>query len=255
MPRSSWKSMPGWGAERPRGALPSSPRNSTPFLGLGGRRYNLTMKRVGAAALALTCAFVFAAAGSAAVSVQAPDSSGQSSGQTNLPEAPQPSQDRDSRATPADTAPPPEPANTAPSRSDTSPPEPSPNAGVERKPEQSSSSSEQTRGDIAPPREDELAHPGVGDAHEWNPLRAMKDVEVGTYYYNVGNYKAAISRFREALEFKPRDAVATFKLAQALEKNGELDEARAHYQAYLAILNDGPSASEARKALERLRKK
>lgn len=212
------------------------------------------MKIVGAAALAMACAVIFAAAGSAAVSVQAPGSSGQSSGQTNLPEAPQPSQDRDSRATPADTAPPPEPANTAPSRSDTSPPEPSPNGAVGRKPEQSSSS-EQTRGDIAPPREDELAHPGVGDAHEWNPLRAMKDVEVGTYYYNAGNYKAAISRFREALEFKPRDAVATFKLAQALEKNGELDEARAHYEAYLAILNDGPSASEARKALERLRKK
>jgi tetratricopeptide (TPR) repeat protein len=118
------------------------------------------------------------------------------------------------------------------------------------------SSSEQTRTDLSPTPADELAHPesAAPGTREWNPMRAMKDVEVGTFYYNAGNYKAAISRFREALEFKPRDAVATFKLAQALEKSGEPDEARAQYEAYLAILKDGPSAGDARKALERLKK-
>ena len=89
---------------------------------------------------------------------------------------------------------------------------------------------------------------------EWNPLRAMKDVEVGDFYYKRENYMAAISRYREALQFKPRDAVATFKLAQALEKTKELPEARARYEEYLAILKDGPSADEARKALQRLNK-
>jgi tetratricopeptide (TPR) repeat protein len=118
------------------------------------------------------------------------------------------------------------------------------------------SSSEQTRTDLSPTPADELAHPesAAPGTREWNPMRAMKDVEVGTFYYNAGNYKAAISRFREALEFKPRDAVATFKLAQALEKSGELDQARAQYEAYLAILKDGPNAGDARKALERLKK-
>ena len=111
------------------------------------------------------------------------------------------------------------------------------------------------RGDISQPKEDEVAHPEAGGGRNWDPLRAMKDVEIGTYYYKAGNYKAAISRFREALEFKPRDAVATIKLAEALEKNGELGQARAQYEAYLAILHDGPSAGEARKALERLRTK
>jgi tetratricopeptide (TPR) repeat protein len=133
------------------------------------------------------------------------------------------------------------PGNSAPPRSD------------------EQSSSEQTRVDLSPPKADELAHPdgGFGDAtgvHEWNPLRAMKDVEVGDYYYRAGNYKAALSRYHEALEYKPRDAVATFKLAQTMEKSRRFDEARAEYKAYLAILKDGPSAAEARKALRRLGK-
>jgi len=135
------------------------------------------------------------------------------------------------------------PANSAPPRSD------------------DESSSNQTRLDLSPPKGDMLAHPDGGhvaddvlELHEWNPLRAMKDVEVGDYYYGKGNYKAALSRYREALQFKPRDAVATFKLAQTLEKNKELEEAKARYEEYLAILKDGPSAGEARKALERLKK-
>jgi tetratricopeptide (TPR) repeat protein len=135
------------------------------------------------------------------------------------------------------------PANSAPPRSD------------------DESSSEQTRIDLSQPKGDALAHPEgtrVADnamgQHEWNPMRAMKDVEVGDYYYRRENYKAALSRYREALEFKPRDAVATFKLAQTLEKTKEFAEARTQYEEYLAILKDGPSATEAKKALERLKK-
>jgi tetratricopeptide (TPR) repeat protein len=107
-----------------------------------------------------------------------------------------------------------------------------------------------------------LAHPDGGhiaddvmELHEWNPLRAMKDVEVGDFYYKNGSYKAALSRYREALEFKPHDAIATFKLAQTLERTKELEEARLRYQEYLTILKDGPNAGEARKALERLKQK
>ena len=135
------------------------------------------------------------------------------------------------------------PANLAPPRSD------------------HASSSEQTRIDLSPPKADALAHPDGGHAaddalgtHEWNPLRAKKDVEVGDFYYNVRNYKAALSRYREALQYKPRDAVATFKLAQALEKNGEPDDARTQYEAYLEILKNGPKSGAAREALQRLKK-
>jgi tetratricopeptide (TPR) repeat protein len=123
------------------------------------------------------------------------------------------------------------------------------------------SSSNQTRVDLSPPEGDLRAHPDGGhvaddilEVHEWNPLRAMKDVEIGDYYYKLGNYKAALSRYREALQFKSRDAVATFKLAQTLEKIKMFEEARDRYEEYLAILKDGPSAGEAKKALERLKK-
>lgn len=138
----------------------------------------------------------------------------------------------------------PAPLNSAPPRSD------------------DESSSNQTRIDLSPPTGDSLAHPNGGhvadDAmgvHEWNPLRAMKDVEVGDYYYKTGNYKGALSRYREALQFKPRDAVATFKLAQTLERAKEFEEARERYGEYLTILKDGPSAGEARKGLDRLQKR
>jgi tetratricopeptide (TPR) repeat protein len=123
------------------------------------------------------------------------------------------------------------------------------------------SSSNQTRIDLSPPMGDKLAHPDGGhvadevmELHEWNPMRAMKDVEVGNYYYDNGKYKAALNRYRDALQYKPRDAVATFKLAQTLEKMKDFTEARARYEEYLAILKDGPSAGEAKKALERLKK-
>ncbi len=133
------------------------------------------------------------------------------------------------------------PANSAPPRSD------------------NESSSRQTQLDLSPPKGDLFAHPNGGHvadealgAHQWNPMRAIKDVEVGDYYYNAGNYKAALSRYREALQYKPRDAVATFKLAQTLEKTREYSEARARYEEYLTILKDGPKAAEAKKALERI---
>ena len=174
-----------------------------------------------------------------------PQPGGQIEGPREGPLAEDPSVSRGKGAASADTG----TSRSDPPRSDAPQLDRTPNPNSE-------SSSEQSRTDLSPPRADDLAHPenGAAGAHEWNPLRAMKDVEVGTFYYNAGNYKAAISRFREALEFKPRDAVATFKLAQALEKSGEVDEARVQYEAYLAILNDGPNAGDARKALARLKK-
>jgi tetratricopeptide (TPR) repeat protein len=135
------------------------------------------------------------------------------------------------------------PANSAPPRSD------------------NESSSEGTRLDLSPPKGDLVSHPNGGEVgndamgiHAWDPMRAMKDVEVGDFYYKRENYKAALSRFREALEFKPHDAVATFKLAQTLEKTKDFEEARARYEEYLTILKDGPHAAEARKAIERLKR-
>jgi len=81
---------------------------------------------------------------------------------------------------------------------------------------------------------------------------AQRNREAGEIYYRDKNYKGSESRFREALRYQPADPVATFELAESLEKLGKRDEARDAYQTYLTILPNGPSAAGAKKALKRL---
>ncbi len=126
------------------------------------------------------------------------------------------------------------------------------------------SSSKQTQIDVSPPADDANKHPEAGlgnngsDVDEftpYSPMRAMKDVEIGDFYFRVKqNYSAAISRYREALEFKPHDAEATFKLAEVLNKTGDKAGAAENYQAYLKILPDGPYAKRAREEVDKLKK-
>ena len=90
--------------------------------------------------------------------------------------------------------------------------------------------------------------------HPFDPHRAAKDIEVGDFYFKKKNYGAALERYREALFYKPNDAVANFRMAQALSKSSpSFDEAAEHYQEYLRILPNGPLAEEAKKALEKLK--
>ncbi|MGH9601947.1 MAG: hypothetical protein ACRD24_06110 [Terriglobales bacterium] len=119
------------------------------------------------------------------------------------------------------------------------------------------SSSRDTQIDLNPPGQErpvrKLAKPDdVQELTHYDPHAAEKDVEVGEYYLKTGNLKAAIARFRSALYNKPNDAVATFRLAQALEKVRQLAEARENYQKYLQILPKGEFAAECQKALQRL---
>lgn len=121
------------------------------------------------------------------------------------------------------------------------------------------SSSKQTEINIAPPANDAKSHPGadLGDdgALPYDPMKAMKDVEVGDFYCKRDNYKAAISRYREALQYQPHYAEATFHLAEALGKSGDTSGATENYKAYLKMLPNGPDAKKAKKALEKLTKK
>src|SRR5271167_1979016 len=134
------------------------------------------------------------------------------------------------------------------------------------------SSSHDTRIDISAPKDDAKNHPaskdavadleadavpdtigdGVQEFHPWSPLKALKDIEVGDFYFKRKNYKAALERYKEALYYKDGDAVASFRIAKCQEKVGEKSEARKYYEQYLKILPDGPHAKEARSSLERL---
>lgn len=123
----------------------------------------------------------------------------------------------------------------------------------------SDSSSRSNLMDLSPPIGDAQQHPssdtlqGVNKLQPWNPHRAEKDVEVGDYYFKEGNYRGAEGRYRDALIYKPDDAIATYRLAEVMQKTDRPEEAREFYLAYLKILPHGPKAEEARKALEKLR--
>lgn len=158
------------------------------------------------------------------------------------------------------------PENDAPPRSDDDASTPDPHF-----PSGEVSSSKDTGVDISPPKDDAAKHPyskaaveedeggdaGNGGAdvqefHPWDPHRAIKDIEVGDFYLKRKNYRAAEDRYREALVYKPGDAMAQLRLGQTLEKLGELDEARQNYEGYLKILPEGPLAKEAHEGLQRL---
>jgi tetratricopeptide (TPR) repeat protein len=129
------------------------------------------------------------------------------------------------------------------------------------------SSSKDTRVDLSPPAGDDKKHPQSGttvmdaedtnadvqEMHAWDPHKAAKDVEVGDFYYKRKNYRAALERYKEALIYKPNDALATYRLAECQDRTGDGSEAVAHYQDYLKILPHGPFAADAQKALDRLK--
>jgi tetratricopeptide (TPR) repeat protein len=160
------------------------------------------------------------------------------------------------------------PKNQAPPRSQEDQ-QPSPEANKEASKEAGMSSSKNTQIDLSPPSDDAKTHPDSGSAimdsesgdnpdvqemHAWDPHRAAKNSEVGDFYFKRKNYRAALARYQETLEFKPNDAEANFRMAQCYEKLNDPDQAAKHYQEYLKILPQGLLAPEAHKELEKLGK-
>jgi tetratricopeptide (TPR) repeat protein len=133
------------------------------------------------------------------------------------------------------------PPNQAPPRSQPTPKTSQPGPG--------DSSSRDSDWNAGPATADD----SVTELHSWDPYKALKDVEVGNFYFKRQNYRAALSRFCEALQYKPNDAVATFRIAESLEKFDDLAGAQAYYESYLKILPEGPFAREAKKALDRIK--
>ena len=134
------------------------------------------------------------------------------------------------------------------------------------------SSSRDTRTDTSPPKDDAKNHPNSSSAvanlesdlapdssdvqefHPWNPMKAIKDIEVRDYYFKRKNYKAALDRYKEALYYKNNDAVASFRIAVCQEKLGDKTEARKYFEQYLKILPEGPFAKDAHASLAKLGK-
>lgn len=148
-------------------------------------------------------------------------------------------------------------------------PGPGPNQAPPRSDNAEYSSSSDTKIDLSPPKDDAKNHPDSAGAvaglenaegghmqvvHRWNPLKANKDIEVGDFYFNLKNYPAALSRYQEALQYHPNDAMANFKLGETFERLNKPQEAITHYKQYLKILPQGPKSKDAEKSLAKLQK-
>ena len=85
--------------------------------------------------------------------------------------------------------------------------------------------------------------------HEFDPMRATHDVEVGKFYMKRGDLAGAIARFKDAIRYKPHYAEARLLLGESYEKNNDPRRAVNYYRQYLEIL---PNAAESRKVKERI---
>jgi tetratricopeptide (TPR) repeat protein len=74
---------------------------------------------------------------------------------------------------------------------------------------------------------------------------ASKSVEIGDFYLKRKKYKAALSRFQEALQTDPHYAPAYRELGRVYERMGSWQKSLDSYRKYLDEL---PSAKDAREA-------
>ena len=98
----------------------------------------------------------------------------------------------------------------------------------------------------------EPAAPSTQPEPTYDPLRADKSLEVGTFYFKRGKYDAAIERFQDATRFQPKLARSYSLLGEAYEKKGETDNALAAYKKYLEIYRTAPDREKILKRIEKL---
>ena len=87
----------------------------------------------------------------------------------------------------------------------------------------------------------------------YDPIAGARNVDAGDYYFSQKNYRAALSRYLEALEDKPDDPAIHLRLGRTYEKLDGAAKAYEHYDAALILSPEGPGAKPAREGLERLR--
>ena len=79
---------------------------------------------------------------------------------------------------------------------------------------------------------------------------ASKDIDVGGYYLQTKNWRAALSRYESALVLDPENPEVYWGLAEAERHLGDFADARTHYLKLLDYDPDGPHGKEARKAMK-----
>ena len=98
----------------------------------------------------------------------------------------------------------------------------------------------------------EPAPPPAPPEPTYDPLRADKSVQIGTFYMKRGNYDAAIERFQDATRFQPKLAKPYALMGEAYERKGDVENALAAYRKYLQVYRTAPDREKIQKRIEKL---
>ncbi|HEY2016509.1 MAG TPA: tetratricopeptide repeat protein [Bryobacteraceae bacterium] len=101
-----------------------------------------------------------------------------------------------------------------------------------------------------PPEEDKSLSV---DSYSFNPLQAQKDLTVGNYYFKQHKYRAAETRFHEALKWNDGFGDAWLRLGEVEEKLKDPQAAKQAYAKYLEVAPDAKNADEIRKKMAKLK--
>jgi predicted Zn finger-like uncharacterized protein len=92
-------------------------------------------------------------------------------------------------------------------------------------------------------------------AAEMRPDRAEPLAGKGYSFLDLGEHASAEASFQEALKVNPSYGAALIGLAQTYQADQRKDKALEYYEKYLEALPDGPDASTARGAVQKLRQR
>ncbi len=103
-----------------------------------------------------------------------------------------------------------------------------------------------------PAEDDNNGHPGKSVKNKTREQMLAEDVDVGNFYLEKKNWKAAQTRFAAAFALDKESPEAVWGLAEA-EKHLQLyKESAEHYRLFLSYDPDGPHGKSARKSLEQV---
>jgi tetratricopeptide (TPR) repeat protein len=103
----------------------------------------------------------------------------------------------------------------------------------------------------APPYAEPTPPPAPAEP-TYDPLKADKSVQIGTFYLKRGNYDAAIERFQDATHYQPKLARPYALLGEAYERKGDVENALASYRKYLQVYRTAPDREKILRRIEKL---
>jgi tetratricopeptide (TPR) repeat protein len=101
-----------------------------------------------------------------------------------------------------------------------------------------------------PVEDDAEVKPGSSAKVKTRLQVVKEDVDVGNFYLEKKNWKAAQARFASAFQLDPENADAVFGMAEAERHLDLFKDAAEHYKVFLSYDPDGPHGKAARKGLD-----